>query len=178
MKKFKFTLISLGLISCMSLAYAAPAAEKKGAAAPASAAGADPLADLLALGTTMASAEVESGGSIRAKLEPETAEIQRITDPRNVLVSVESVKRGTFPLAAIKVRVLKASQEGTGKEVKTNDILFVVPTLKTASGQLDMSDEMTRINAGSFYARRGDKMVVQLDKKEGTVWKANYLERK
>lgn len=139
---------------------------------------ADPLAELAALGDAMADTAPEGGGSIRAKKDVDAAFTKRVRDPRNVQARVDATNTGNFPAVALQVIVMRPAREGAGKDVAKNSKLVVIPKLKTENGRIDMTDTETRINAGSFYLRRGDRVVLRLGQKKNKVWEAEYIERR
>lgn len=140
--------------------------------------GSDPLAELAALGNAVGETQTEAGGSIRAKKEGDITRTQRLNDSKNVEAKVESITTKGFPVVAIRLKVQKPAKEGTGTSVKANDIVTVVPKLKTANGAVTMSDSETMLNAGAFYLQDGDKVVVRLGAKKGSYYEADYIERK
>jgi len=146
--------------------------------ASARAAEADPLAELAKLGDSVAETTQEGGGSIRAKKDVDLTRDKRIKDPRNLEAKVESVKTGAFPVVALKLKILKPSKEGAGKDLKANDVIVVTPKLKTDGGKVALTDDDTVLNSGSFYLQEGDKVAVRLGDKAGKVWQAEYIERK
>lgn len=138
----------------------------------------DPLAELANLGDSVAETAQEGGGSIRAKKDADLTRERRLKDPKNIEAKVESAKAGSFPVVAIKLKVLKASKEGAGKDVKANDTLVIVPKLKVEGGKVAMTDSDTVLNAGCYYLQEGDKVMVRLGTNKGKVWEAEYIERK
>ena len=146
--------------------------------APIARAGGDPLAELANLGDSVAETTQEGGGSIRAKKDADLTRDTRMKDARNIEAKVESVKPGDFPAVAIKLKVLKPSKEGAGKDVKANDMLVIIPKFKVEAGKVALADPETVRNAGSYYLQEGDKVVVRLGANKGKVWEADYIERK
>ena len=139
----------------------------------------DPLAELAALGDSVAELDPEGGGSIRAKKAVDPELMARLKDRRNLEAKVDTVKAGGFPAVAVRIKVLKPAKEGAGKQAKRNETIVLVPDFKVMGGRVDMRDHNTRINAGSYYLRKGDKVVVRLrEKRKGNVWSAAYIERK
>jgi hypothetical protein len=140
---------------------------------------ADPLAGLAQLGNTLAMAGPEAGGSIRAKKDADLTEAKRKSDKRNYEASVVEIKRAAFPAIALKLKVVKQPSEGDQKSaVAKNEDVVIIPELKIAGNQPDMADEATLINAGAFYLRAGDKVVLRLKEKKDKVWVVEYIERK
>ena len=138
----------------------------------------DPLAELSALGNAVAATQPEAGGSIRAKKEGDVTRTQRLNDPKNIDAKVDEVSTKSFPLVALKLKVQKPSKDGTGKDMKPNDTLVVVPKLKVAGGSVDTKDAATQLNAGAFYLQSGDKVAVRLGEKKGNYYEAEYIERR
>lgn len=139
---------------------------------------ADPLAELAALGSAVSDTGPEAGGSIRAKKEADTGRMQRLNDAKNFEGKVEQVTTKGFPIVAVKVRVAKPAKDGTGKALKANEYIVVVPKLKVENKQVQLQDEATMTNAGAFYLKQGDKVMVRLGEKKATYWEAEYIERK
>lgn len=140
--------------------------------------GADPLAELAALGNAVAETQPEAGGSIRAKKEGDIGRTQRINDPKNIEAKVDEVSTKAFPVVALRLKVQKPSKDGTGKDLKGNDTVVVIPKLKSAASGIDMKDESTARNAGAYYLQQGDKVSVRLGEKKGGYYEAEYIERK
>ncbi|MBC7793988.1 MAG: hypothetical protein H7Z43_09780 [Clostridia bacterium] len=140
--------------------------------------GSDPLAELAALGNSVAESTPQAGGSIRAKKEGDIARTQRLNDPRNIEAKVDSITTKGFPVVAVKLKVQKPAKEGAGANMKASDVFVVVPKLKTANGAVTMTDVDTTTNAGSFYLQEGDKVVVRIGDKRGAYYEAEYIERK
>ena len=139
----------------------------------------DPLAELAALGDAIADVGPEAGGSIRAKRMIDPALLQRQKDPNNLQARVETVRVGRFPAVALKVKVSRPAKEGPGKQIARNDSLVLLPKLKVKGGRVALDDPDTLRNAGAFYFKPGDKIYVRLGaKQKGTVWEAEYIERK
>lgn len=138
----------------------------------------DPLAELAALGDSVAEAAQEGGGSIRAKKDADLTREKRLKDPRNLEARVEARKTGTFPTVALRLKVLKPAKEGAGKDFKASEALVVIPKLKVEGGKVSYGDADTVLNAGSFYLQEGDRVVVRLGASQGKVWQAEYIERK
>ncbi len=139
---------------------------------------ADPLAELAALGNGMADSALEAGGSIRAKRVGDKDAAKRLKDPRNAEVRVEEVRVGTFPLVALKVRVIQPASQGPGAGVKKNDVLVVTPAVKVVQGKADTTDAASLWNIGAYYLQDGDKVMVRVTSQTGKVWSAEYIERK
>jgi len=138
----------------------------------------DPLAELAALGDAVAETGPEGGGSIRAKKDVDQEASKRLKDRRNLEAKVELVKVGAFPAVAVKLKVIKPAKEGAGKGVQKNSSLVVLPKLKVDGGKISLEDPETLRNAGAFYLKRGDKVMVRLGPSKGKVWEAEYIERK
>lgn len=138
----------------------------------------DPLAALAELGDSVAEEGPEGGGSIRAKKEGDLERSKRLKDKRNFEARVESVNKKSFPIVAVTVKITKPAKEGPGKAVKKNDKMVVVPKLKVDGKSIAMNDADTLLNAGAFYLKKGDKIVVRLGTNKGKYWEADYIERK
>ncbi len=138
----------------------------------------DPLAELAALGNSVAEAEVEGGGSIRAKKEGDTAKLQRLNAPDNVEARVEAVTQQKFPLVAIKIKISKPGKAGKGTEMAKDQVLVVIPKLKAAGAHIDLTDADTVTNAGAYYLKKGDKVAVKLGAQTDKAYWADYIERK
>jgi hypothetical protein len=138
----------------------------------------DPLAELSNLGNAVADTQPEAGGSIRAKKEGDVSRTQRINDAKNIEAKVDEVTTKGFPVVALRLKVQKPSKEGTGKDMKANDTLVVVPKLKVTAGAVDTKDASTQLNAGAYYLQSGDKVAVRLGEKKGNYYEAEYIERK
>lgn len=149
-------------------------------AAPAFAADAkdpDPLAELSAMGNTLADNSQQGGGSIRAKRDVDASFFKRTKDPKNFEAKVEMVQQGKFPGAVVQLRVVVPAKEGPGKDLAKNDAVVVIPRYKVEKGQFLMTDPDTLINAGSFYLQNGDRVAVRLGQKRDKLWEAEYIER-
>lgn len=139
----------------------------------------DPLAELTALGDAMAAIGPEGGGSIRAKADVDPKVRARKRDKRNFDGRVDSIKVGSFPAVAVRVRVSRPAKDGPGKGLQRNALVVLVPVYKVEGGAVAMQDEATRLNAGAFYLKAGDRVVVRLGENiKDNLWQAEYIERK
>ena len=138
----------------------------------------DPLAELAALGEGAVATGPEGGGSIRAKKDADLTSSQRLKDGKNLEGKVETVSTKSFPLVAVTLKVTQPAKEGVGKDQAKNVTLVVVPQLKVENKTVAMQDPATMINAGAFYLKKGDKVVVRLGANKGKYWEAEYIERK
>lgn len=167
------------LTGCAVILLTATVAAKEGSKSAAQPAPpADPLAQLAALGDAVAQTGPEGGGSIRAKKDVNTAMAQRLGDHHNLEAKVEAVRTGAFPVVALRVRVLRPAKEGPGKSVARNQTLAVVPKLEVKGAHVDMKDPTTLINAGAYYLKPGDRVMVRLGAKKAKFWEADYIERR
>jgi hypothetical protein len=138
----------------------------------------DPLAELAGLGDAIAATAPEGGGSIRAKRDASSDLLTRLQDNNNLQAKVEEVKNGKFPAVALRIKVIKAPAKGKVAAAAKDATLVVVPAMKVSDGRVDMADDATRINAGAYYLREGDRVMVRLGKQKGNMWEAEYIERK
>jgi hypothetical protein len=135
----------------------------------------DPLAELAALGDAVAELSEVGGTSIRAK-RGVTIEGD---DPREMQAKVEAVRQGKFPVAAIRVRVVKPAKDGPGQSMKSNDQLVLLPQFGVAGGKVQLGDDASIENAGAYFLQKGDKVSVRLDKQQkGNVWLVTSVRRK
>lgn len=155
-----------------------PDSADSAAGSEAVAAASNPLAELVALGQGVASRREESGGSIRAKRGVQLAATEKRRAPQTLHARVEVVARKAFPLVALRLRVRRPARRGPGKALDRGERLVVVPALSFEDGVADLSDPTTLRNAGAFYLQKGDRVLVQLDERQGDVWKAGYLQRR
>ena len=81
-------------------------------------------------------------------------------------------------MVALRMKVSKSAKEGPGKAVKKSTSLVIVPRLKVTAGSVELEDPDTLVNAGAFYLKRGDKVMVRLGPERDGVWEAEYVERK
>jgi len=138
----------------------------------------DPLAELDILGEALADTGPEGGGSIRAKRELDKTVLARIKDKRNLEGKVDQVKRGKFPLVAVRLKVTRPAKDGPGKGIKKNSKLVVVPTHKISGSSVEIAEDSSIINAGAYFLKRGDRVVVRLGEQRKNTWSAEYIERK
>ena len=140
---------------------------------------ADPLKGLQDLGDELLDESDASGGQPSASTRSRDRLSQlRLQDARNLEARVTGIKKGTFPTVALKVKVVKAADEGAGAKVQKNQTLVVFPRLKFAQATVDLLDDPTLTNAGAYYLQRGDKVMIRLGYQRGRVWEADYIERK
>ncbi len=149
----------------------------------------DPLAELAELGDSLASDGPEAGGSIRARKDADNKDLNRRKDVKNIQAKVVMVNKSDFPRVALKVKIQKPACQPAKKgekapcavaadqNFKANDEIVVIPVMDIKGGVPNMKDPTTMINAGAFYLRDGDKVVVRLKAKKGKVWYADYVER-
>ena len=140
---------------------------------------ADPLKNLQELGDELLDEPEGAGGQVSAATRSRDRLSQlRLEDARNLEARVTGIKKGTFPTVALKVKVVKAADEGAGAKVQKNQTLVVFPRLKFAAASVDLLDDPTLTNAGAYYLQRGDKVMIRLGYQRGRVWEADYIERK
>jgi hypothetical protein len=102
----------------------------------------------------------------------------RARDPCELKAKVEEVVRGTFPLAAVRVRVLKPPAAGPGGGLEKNQVVVVVPRLAIGKGRVAYRDAATVRNAGAFFLTRGDRVRVRLEERRaGDQWWSTSIER-
>lgn len=139
----------------------------------------DPLEALASLGDSLLADESEEGGgSIRARQTRDRLAVLRLKDSRNLEAKITTIRKGTFPTVALKVKVTRPAQEGAGAKMAKNQTLVVFPRLKFSSSVVDLADDPTLLNAGAYYLHRGDKVMIRLGYQRGRVWEADYIERK
>jgi hypothetical protein len=139
----------------------------------------DPLAELAALGDEAVDTGPEGGGSIRAKKDADLSRTRRLKDPKNLEARVEEVITKGFPIVAVKVKVSRPAKEGEGKKIAKNTKLVLLPRLVVEGKSVALEDEATRINAGAYYLKKGDKVAVRLgENRKSNLWQADYIERK
>ncbi len=138
----------------------------------------DPLAELDKLAVSVVANSTQAGGSIRAKLRVDSGQAERTKDPRNLeAIVVEVVQGSRAPLAVIRVKVMRAAQEGPGQAQMRNASLVLRPALLFLGDQPNFAHEATQRNAAAYYLRAGDRVAVRLGAQHDTVWEAAYLER-
>jgi hypothetical protein len=136
----------------------------------------NPLAELSALGDEMVATGPEAGGSIRAKRDVPLDRLAR--DPCELEAKVEEVVRGTFPLAAVRVRVLQPPVGGPGSGLEKNQVVVLLPRLAMDQGRVAYRDAATVRNTGAFYLKRGDRLRVRLEERRaGGQWWFTSVER-
>ena len=139
----------------------------------------DPLAELSALGSALAELDLEVGASIRAKKAVDLDRATRLKDANNFQAKVVKVKKGTFPLVALVLKVTKSAKKGVGKELKKNSQITIIPKYQKASdGDIDLTDAQTLRNTSAYFFLPGDKIVLRVPKATGALLEAEYLERK
>ena len=82
--------------------------------------------------------------------------------------------------AQITLDVIAATElHVNAKKIAKNTKLVLVPKLKVKGKAVALDDDATLINAGAFYLKKGDKVVVRLGaNKKSNLWEAEYIERK
>ena len=139
----------------------------------------DPISSLQELGDALLDEPDTAGGRQSAALKSRDRLSQlRLQDTRNLEARVTGIKKGSFPTVALKVKVVKAADEGAGAKVQKNQTLVVFPRLKFAAANVDLDDDPTLLNAGAYYLQRGDRVMIRLGYQRGRVWEADYIERK
>lgn len=143
--------------------------------------GEDPLAGIAGMkGTSVAFAQPEAGGSIRAT-KPQLLTALIPHEPTERLeAEVIEVKRGTFPAVGLKLKIRRAPKAGPyAKQLVGNKDFIAVIAFSGKQQMVDMSNEQNQRNAGAFYLQPKDRVFVhvnQLDAK-GNAASIDWIER-
>ncbi|MEE2959846.1 MAG: hypothetical protein VYA34_03810 [Myxococcota bacterium] len=139
----------------------------------------DPMMLFASLGDALMASEVEVGGSIRAKRHKDKLLALRLRDPRNLEGKIVSVRKASFPTVALKIQVMKPPRnQGASDGFERHEEIVIFPKLVFAGLAPDMRDPATLVNAGAYFLRPGDRVMVRVSAKRGRVWEASYIERK
>jgi len=154
---------------------------------------ADPLAALAGLGSggSGGGEHPEGGGSIRASkptaLPPgifptaaapaPAASGAAESDPSERLeAEVLEVTRAVFPQVALKLRVRKSATQGASKAKLVAGKPFEA-TMRVAA-PLDLANAAQQRNAGAYYLKRGDKVLVHAEEASAGAYVIDWIERR
>ncbi len=142
--------------------------------------GGDPLAGIAGMqGTTVAFAQPEAGGSIRAT-KPQLIEALVPHEPTERLeAEVVEAQRGIFPAVALKLRVRRPAKTGPFAKQLAGDKVFTGVVAFTGKQTVDLASESNQRNAGAYYLQQRDRVFVhvnQLDAK-GSIARIDWIER-
>jgi hypothetical protein len=120
--------------------------------------------------------DLGAGSSLRAKRSANLDKL--LADATTVAIgNVVSVEPGSFPEATVTIQVIRGPTGALSKTVRKGKRVGVRPALKrTKAGQVDWSDESTRINAGAWYLRAGDRVMVRIGE-AGATLQATLIDR-
>ncbi len=143
--------------------------------------GGDPLAGIAGMqGTTVAFAQPEAGGSIRATKPQLLAALVPHEPTERLEAEVIETQRGVFPAVALKLRVRRAAKAGPYAKQLIGDKVFTGVIAFTGKQQtVDMGSESNQRNAGAYYLQQRDRVFVhvnQLDPK-GVAASIDWIER-
>ena len=118
----------------------------------------------------------DSGSSLRAKKSADVAKL--LADAgTTALGTVASVKFHKFPRTTVTVRVLRGPKGALGKKIRKGKKIKFRPAMKLSGKQIDWSDEKTQLNAGAWFLRKGDRVLIKVDKKSGDAFSATVIDR-
>lgn len=143
--------------------------------------GEDPLAGIAGMkGTTVAFAQPEAGGSIRAT-KPQLLTALVPHEPTERLeAEVLEVQRGAFPAVGLKLKIRRAPKTGPyAKQLVGNKDFIGVIAFTGKQQAVDMASESNQRNAGAYYLQPKDRVFVhvnQLDAK-GHAASIDWIER-
>ena len=95
-------------------------------------------------------------------------------------VSEEQVEQSLFTLLEIEKTVVEGAGAASLAALVANQERYAGQNvvLVLSGGNIDMKNAETLRNAGAFYLRAKDKVVLRLGAKKGKFWQADYIERK
>ena len=120
--------------------------------------------------------EEGSGSSIRAT---QAADLSGVLGKKTELIraKVIAVKRHRFPLVMVTVRLEKVPKSVKG--LRRGATITVIPRVKSRNGIIDPNDKASKLNVGAWYAQRGDKVMLRLEKPaDKKVWIAAAFDRR
>jgi hypothetical protein len=122
-----------------------------------------------------------SGSSIRASKPTDMSSVMPKETPP-LVGSVVKVQQGTFPMAVLTVKVLELPAGSAPATVKKGGTIMIVAKIPlAANGAIDPKDATATANAGSWYARPGDKIAMRIQgpaKDHKDTWLATTFERR
>lgn len=102
-----------------------------------------------------------SGSSLRAKKSADMAKL--LADSKTVVLGkVDKVGFGKFPHTTVTVQVLRAPTGALSKTIRKGKKIKFTPMIKATGKSPDWSDEATQLNAGGWFLKKGDRVLVKV----------------
>ena len=133
--------------------------------------------DFGALASASFDADFDSGSSLRAK---KVADVKKLLSDSQVVAigKVMGVQRGTFPRTLVLVQILRGPKGALASSIKKGGKIKFEPAFTRKKGQIDWSAHSNQVNAGAWYARPGDKVVVRIGSTLKGAYEAELFERR
>jgi len=133
-------------------------------------------ADLGAIAAAIGGEDVDSGSSLRAKRSAD-AEKLLADSAVTALGKVVSIGAGKFPETTVVVKILRGPTGAAKDEVRKGANVSFVPKIEKSGDQPDWSKEATQLNAGAWFLRAGDQVVVRVGNKTKGGFEALLIDR-
>ena len=119
--------------------------------------------DFGALADASNESDFDSGSSLRAK---KVADVQKLfKDAKTVAIGkVVRVQKGAFPKSLVMVQILRGPKGALGKQIAKGAKINFEPMFSKSKKIVNWNDESNQINAGAWFIKRGDKVVVRIGK--------------
>ena len=133
--------------------------------------------DFGALASATSESDFDSGSSLRAK---KVADLQKLfNDAKTVAIGkVVRVQKGAFPRTLVSVQILRGPKGELGKQISKGSKINFEPNFSKTKKAINWSKESNQINAGAWFIKKGDKVVVRIGKPIKGGFKARLLERR
>lgn len=121
--------------------------------------------------------DLDSGSSLRAK---KVADLKKLfSDSKSVAIGkIVRVQKGVFPNTLVTVQILRGPTGQLGQQIRKGAKINFEPVISKGNKSVSWKNESNQINAGAWFLKRGDKVVVRIGKPLKGGFKARLLERR
>jgi|GEM_PF-1208927 len=133
--------------------------------------------DFGALASVSFDADFDSGSSLRAK---KVADVNKLLSDAKVVAigKVLGVQRGKFPRTLVMVQILRGPKGTLSTSIKKGGKIKFEPSFTRKQGQVDWEIPSNQVNAGAWYTRPGDKVVIRIGHALKGAYEAELFERR
>ena len=133
--------------------------------------------DFGALASVSFDTDFDSGSSLRAK---KVADVKKLLSDANTVAigKVIGIQRGTFPRTLVMVQILRGPKGTLGESIKKGGKIKFEPSFTRKKDQVDWQVQSNQVNAGAWYARPGDKVVIRIGSTLKGAYEAEIFERR
>lgn len=118
----------------------------------------------------------DSGSSLRAK---KTADLDAMFKDQAVTAQGTVVDAGgtKFPNAEVTVTILRAPSGDLGKDIRKGKQVKFKPEFRMKGNDVDWSDPSSQMNAGAWFMKKGDRVLVKIGKGSNGAYEAEVIAR-